>query len=371
MYKKVKNLKRRRWFSLCDTIDERINFIINTKQWELGYVFKEKVVSDEVVLCIGNIISTWDKVIHIRVKHLSTLVSYCDEPKHILKCYNEYYKLSPNERRARILETYKLYYGEKQGEIEFLLYNNTNKKSLRERMTLKYDNPDDKIEEWKYNLSKSSKLRVDREGTEKQRERSCFCHEFWVRNGYSIDESKNIISSIQSKNSMKWHKKRKTNPEYYNINVFSTKFWTDREYSVDGARYKVFDMYKRCIFDNKDFNKPSKQSLSFINFILDNTDMECGDVQYEYQIGIYSVDFYIPRYNMIIEFYGDYWHCNPLQYDPLYEHKILGTTAQDKWSYDKKRIDYITERGYNVSIIWENDFKSSPFEVLDKIKEIL
>lgn len=69
---------------------------------------------------------------------------------------------------------------------------------------------------------------------------------------------------------------------------------------------------------------------------------------------LYVVDFLLND-NIIIELYGDYWHCNPKLYDKNYYHKNLKMTAQDKWIKDKKRITTLETLGYRVFIIWESD----------------
>lgn len=85
--------------------------------------------------------------------------------------------------------------------------------------------------------------------------------------------------------------------------------------------------------------------------------------------GIVS-DFYLPDFDVVIEFFGDYWHCNPKFYDGNYYHKILKTTASEKWEFDKKRIDEILElSGSSVLVIWEST-EISETEILSIIKEI-
>lgn len=85
--------------------------------------------------------------------------------------------------------------------------------------------------------------------------------------------------------------------------------------------------------------------------------------------GIVS-DFYIPDFGVIVEFFGDYWHCNPKFYDSKYYHKILKVTASEKWEFDKKRIDEILElTGYSVLVIWESA-EISGTEILSIMKDI-
>lgn len=60
--------------------------------------------------------------------------------------------------------------------------------------------------------------------------------------------------------------------------------------------------------------------------------------------------------NILIEYNGDYWHCNPNKYDGEYYHKKKGKLAKEIWEYDKNKIDSATKLGYKVITIWESDY---------------
>jgi G:T-mismatch repair DNA endonuclease (very short patch repair protein) len=77
-------------------------------------------------------------------------------------------------------------------------------------------------------------------------------------------------------------------------------------------------------------------------------------------------DIYIPKLNLIIEFNGDYWHCNPKKYNPDYYHQVKQKTAKELWEYDKNKIDLIKEKGYNLEVVWESDYKSDK-TIINKI----
>lgn len=67
-----------------------------------------------------------------------------------------------------------------------------------------------------------------------------------------------------------------------------------------------------------------------------------------------SVDIFIPSKKLIIECFGDYWHCNPNKYNQNYYNKSVHLTAREIWEKDQKRINLFKENGYDVEIIWEN-----------------
>lgn len=68
------------------------------------------------------------------------------------------------------------------------------------------------------------------------------------------------------------------------------------------------------------------------------------------------IDFYLPDFNIVVEFYGDYWHCNPKIYKPEQIQKTLKCTAAEIWDRDRDRINNIMNIFDNPSIliIWES-----------------
>lgn len=88
----------------------------------------------------------------------------------------------------------------------------------------------------------------------------------------------------------------------------------------------------------------------------------------------YFVDFFDEDDSIIIEFYGDFWHANPKMYAPddlvnLPENK---TEAKNIWEYDKKRIDFLKNLGYNkIVIVWEYDYDNkiiTPEQLAEELK---
>jgi very-short-patch-repair endonuclease len=71
----------------------------------------------------------------------------------------------------------------------------------------------------------------------------------------------------------------------------------------------------------------------------------------------------------IIEFNGDYWHCNPEQYDKNYFNVFKQMFAYEIWNEDHEKINLI--EGYEVLVIWEHEFLNSPEEILKKCKKFL
>jgi G:T-mismatch repair DNA endonuclease (very short patch repair protein)/endogenous inhibitor of DNA gyrase (YacG/DUF329 family) len=74
------------------------------------------------------------------------------------------------------------------------------------------------------------------------------------------------------------------------------------------------------------------------------------------RISDYRPDFINDTEKLVIEIYGDYWHCNPNKYnDPTRYMPQLKKTVGEVWQRDQNRVKLIEAAGYTVIIIWEQD----------------
>jgi G:T-mismatch repair DNA endonuclease (very short patch repair protein) len=80
-------------------------------------------------------------------------------------------------------------------------------------------------------------------------------------------------------------------------------------------------------------------------------------------------DFYLPELNLLVEFNGDYWHCNPKIYKHDYFNKKLLKTAKEIWEKDFNKVYLAESRGYFCEVIWESDYKNNKNIILDIIKQ--
>lgn len=58
--------------------------------------------------------------------------------------------------------------------------------------------------------------------------------------------------------------------------------------------------------------------------------------------------------NIIIEFNGDFWHCNPALYNESFFHPIKQQYARDIWQFDDFKNNEVA-KDYKIFIIWENE----------------
>jgi hypothetical protein len=72
-----------------------------------------------------------------------------------------------------------------------------------------------------------------------------------------------------------------------------------------------------------------------------------------------------------IEFNGDFWHCNPLEYNEDYVHRVKGITALEIWNNDELKNELIQKMNYQVLIIWESEYRKNPEKTLQKCLDFI
>lgn len=78
--------------------------------------------------------------------------------------------------------------------------------------------------------------------------------------------------------------------------------------------------------------------------------------------------------NKVIEFFGDYWHANPKKYveeDTIFKRRTGFISAKAVWQQDANRESQLRKLGYEVKIVWENDFRKDKEGVIKECLEFL
>lgn len=251
-------------------------------------------------------------------------------------------------------------------------------------------------------------------GTNYLQENSNRCIEFWIKKGFSEEESLIKVKEIQTSNGKKLKDKLDNNSLFKtkfcnsintNINYYINKGFTKDEALIELTKRQTTFSLAKCIekhgdidglkiweerqnkwqttLNNKtdeekqeinrkrlfNYNGFSKQSqLLFweiynnfnshdITFYsLNNKEMH----RYNKELKKHYLYDYVDHTNKkVIEYNGDFWHCNPKIYDENYYHKIMQKYAKDIWEQDKIKNEFIINMGYDLLIIWESDFKQN------------
>ena len=78
-------------------------------------------------------------------------------------------------------------------------------------------------------------------------------------------------------------------------------------------------------------------------------------------------DFAIPKYKIIIECDGDYWHANP----KIYDLTNLDSRQKANLQRDKFKDKYLTKKGWLVLRFFEEDIKKSAAKCVDKVENTI
>lgn len=227
--------------------------------------------------------------------------------------------------------------------------------------------------------------------------------EHWIKKGYSLDESvkkaKDQISSMQITFQKKisespnlyrdkwetqldyWINKKGLTPEEAKLalrerqTTFTLEKCVKKYGEVDGTnKWKERqDMWKKKISEHfskeGDSRTPSSKfandCIKSISYIL-KVEIPKKE-KYIYSKELKQAFAYDFCYNTkLIEFNGDYWHCNPNKYASDYFNKSLNMAAVKKWEIDKLKKETAKLYGYDVLVVWEAEYKNDPENTINK-----
>lgn len=176
------------------------------------------------------------------------------------------------------------------------------------------------------------------------------------KNGYlkdrTGDQYKNICIS-NKKNGLGWSEENRIR---HSILMRGDSNWMRNKKHSDETKLKIsnakLEQYKNGLVNlNRNFMSDGEYAIA--NFLKDKK------IEFKQQFQIDKIsfiyDFYLPLYNIIIEYNGDYWHVNPEIYN---EDKVIvdGKTANEIWEKDNLKKKIAEENGYKFYTIWEKDY---------------
>lgn len=92
-------------------------------------------------------------------------------------------------------------------------------------------------------------------------------------------------------------------------------------------------------------------------------------LQLKYDRNYFMYDIYFQ--NKIIEYNGDFWHCNPQIYKKDYVNYRTKRTAEQIWDKDRKKFLVAEQQKYEVLTIWEKDYRNDKEKELHKCLNFL
>lgn len=119
---------------------------------------------------------------------------------------------------------------------------------------------------------------------------------------------------------------------------------------------------------HRSVSKGQQEILSFLTSSFPDAEFE-GEKFFSSGTHRYFIDIVSEPLKMIIEFNGDYWHCNPEFYSGSFFHPKKAMTAAQVWEYDAMRNRVLELKGYNVFTVWENDYRRNMSGSLESLRQ--
>lgn len=106
-------------------------------------------------------------------------------------------------------------------------------------------------------------------------------------------------------------------------------------------------------------NGYSKIQIEWLNSIMlrENINILHAENNGEYYItGIGHIDGYCRENNIVYEFHGDFFHGNPIKYEPNAVNPVSHKTYGELYMKTLERDKLIKLLGYNLITIWEYEY---------------
>lgn len=181
--------------------------------------------------------------------------------------------------------------------------------------------------------------------------------DYFIHKGYSKEEAEKLLKKRQATFS------KEICIEKYGEEK-GLQVWKDRQekwqQTLKSKPHEEIERINRAKTNNRKNTNISKAEKEL-----------CDILKCESQINIDGYLFDLGNNKKLIEYNGDYWHCNPKKYGPEFFHKNLKMKAKNKWKKDREKISFAENKGYEVLVIWEWDFNKNRKETIQKCKEFL
>lgn len=186
--------------------------------------------------------------------------------------------------------------------------------------------------------------------------RSCRRIEYYLARGYTEEEGRQLLierQSVLSNRSSRFTGHKHTRDARNRISKKIKEIIEE-----EGVEKRLLNFYK---------SRQGHQSGGEIDCFLE-LKKDYPELQSNIKVSNKMVDMLYG--NIIIEYYGDFWHRNPKKYSENFYRK--GHYSKEIWERDQKRIEHIeSENNQKVFVIWELDWKNERDTVKNKLKEVI
>lgn len=319
---------------------------------------------------------------------------------YVNRCYNNAEELHHNRQSQTSLQSFIKKYGEEEGRVKFSEFSDKRKelyqakdetfkqecvKRMRKNAKTCVDhyvgliNPDTgKLyteSEIDYEIRKQQTI-FSKKSAEKRKKQNEETHDvtcrqvnYWMRNGYSYDESVELVRKVQATNTIETYIKKYG----YEMGVSE---WNKRN-SEWGERMRVLKQENGCVgnaysksacklFDSV-IETLSNEGIFFEKVYYGKKEFSKWDSDYN---RVYFYDFVINDIKLCVEYNGIMFHPKPNDYE--WKSLFSGKGYDEVREYDMRKQQLITDLGYTLIVVWEDDiFEKSLKKITDTCKLLL
>jgi hypothetical protein len=163
----------------------------------------------------------------------------------------------------------------------------------------------------------------------------------------------------------KWLEYNKEKSKSSKVDWVMEKFGVDHDQALEiiAARYKsrytsqaeqtFIDMFEHALGESIQYSVKNKQFCIWNPYLNTPCFYDIAD----------------SKRKKIIEFNGDYWHCNPSKYAADHVLRHTGATAKQIWERDYLKKKAALNKGFKIKIVWEGDFQNNHEKILKECVE--
>ena len=175
-----------------------------------------------------------------------------------------------------------------------------------------------------------------------------------------LDYGEKISNNLERNKKISEYRKGRKRPQHVldSLDKGMREYWSKEE-NREKQRKKRIKYLKDYQYNNKTILE------SRFGELLESIGV---DFIFQYTICGFNFDYYLPKYDLVIEVDGDFYHCNPIKYPngPIYE--TQKTTIKND---DKKNKICESSNGVTLLRFWETDINDKPEWVIGELKRHL
>ena len=191
--------------------------------------------------------------------------------------------------------------------------------------------------------------------------------EYWVKKGFTIEESKIKVSGVQNTFSLKKFVEKNGDEEGKKIFTERQKKWQESLYKNGNLKSGYSKVSQDLFFDLLKYYE-NVEELNYVMFAKKG-----GEFILTSDDGFYRYDFTDLLNKKIIEYNGDNYHANPDTFiitdtpNPFRKN----VTSEDIWKKDDVKLKLANKHKFDVLVIWDSEYKKDKEKVIKKCIKFL